>query len=141
MSGAVPAPRSPAQCMPVSAAFVGRRALMGGMSTNRGPDRVVPGSLVRPPFAGGWNGVPGGTWTGSMAHCWALRQQARVLLAPSAVPVARGRGRRICVSVCPAHGLGPQKSLPPVCPAGRRRCPVGATGLLFGNCIVDASIL
>jgi len=122
------------QCLPVAAAFVGRRALMGGMSTDCGLSSASVGTCEYAPL-GGWKAVFRPVPGGSMAHCWALRQQAR------------GHGERFCgvgcgrgagfVLVVPAHGLGPRKSRTGWC----GWWGVGVLGLLFGNCIVDASIL
>ena len=65
-----------------------------------------------------------GVW--SVAHYWVLRQQAPCF------PLRGGRGVVFLGSRHPAGGRGPVRDAPPVC---------GVCGLLFENCIVDASIL
>ena len=99
---------------------------MGGMSTNRGPEGPCFPVRVRP--LGGWKGPGAGAG-----------RVLGALLGPEAT--GRGASLRGClvdvVSVVPAHGLSRTRCR--VCSLGVR--VVGATGLLFGNCIVDASIL
>ena len=85
-------------------------------------------SISTPHLVCGWNvgGVRG--WNGLLAHCWVLDQQAR-RIPFGGVPV-----RFFLVSRAwpKPHSPHPEGC---VCPV------VGVTGLLFGNCIVDASIL
>ena len=71
----------------------------------------------------------------SMAHCWVLRQQDRFPV-PFFPPFGAGAVRgRIVVSVSRLLPVRPV-SFPP----GEGAVRAGGTGLLFGNCIVDASI-
>ena len=80
----------------------------------------------------------------SVAHYWVLRQQGRSGVLPGGVAsllatVAAGssggfRGGGLFLTGCPGAlpGVGgPLTAVPPVC---------GVCGLLFENCIVDASI-
>jgi len=80
--------------------------------------------------------APLGGWKGPGAGAGRV---LGALLGPEAT--GRGASLRGClvdvVSVVPAHGLSRTRCR--VCSLGVR--VVGATGLLFGNCIVDASIL
>jgi hypothetical protein len=105
--------------------------LKGGISTNHGRPSLVDGLLVRfrtCPVAGtGTVGERG--W--SLAHCWVLKQQAPAFSLP--LGVCGGVG--FCFFSVPAHGLSRHV------PLFAGVWVVGATGLLFGNCIVDASIL
>jgi hypothetical protein len=100
---------------------------MGGMSTNRGPVRKSSAPVRVRPLAGGKEPDGG------------LVRVLGALLGPEAT----GRGASFwgclvdVVSVVPAHGLSRTRCR--VCSLGVR--VVGVTGLLFGNCIVDASIL
>jgi len=98
--------------------------------------------------AGWWNGGSRVVGVRSMAHCWVLRQQApRCLcrirdgsllpLAPCGVAAVGCRGGArvggvVAGSRRPAGRIGRCDRLRPVC---------GVCGLLFENCIVDASIL
>ncbi len=70
----------------------------------------------------GWNGCGVVVVQGLLTHCWVLKQQARRMLFG-------------CVVVVVSFG----------CPASGRRARLGVldggVGLLFENCIVDASIL
>jgi hypothetical protein len=71
----------------------------------------------------GWNGTRG-TGSGPMAHCWVLRQQDRACGVSRCVREVVSFGSRACpCSRAVLAGAG------------------GAAGLLFENCIVDASIL
>ena len=106
---------------PIAQAFVLRWVLEGGISTDRFSLGGFHAGTVSP-FAGvpgKCGGCPGGY---CLAHCWVLRQQG---------PVREGR----CLFVSgflrspgPGHGFV-------------RGAGMGATGLLFENYIVDASIL
>jgi len=59
--------------LPVADPCVVRRALMGGMSTNRGPVRNLPRRFEYARLRVGKSRTVG--VFGSLAHCWVLRQQ------------------------------------------------------------------
>ena len=130
------------QCLPVAAAFVGRRVLMGGMSTDCGLFRRVPGPCE---YASPFGGV-GKRWSGSVSgrvHGALLGPETTGPRPSAHVPHGCAGcvvgGSVVCLG-CPRAWPRPAGSGIPFL-GGCWWWGVGVLGLLFGNCIVDASIL